>query len=231
MRMELKFAWLVFSIILVLIWGSIFIVRSDLRREMLWTSFTFLPLALSAPLFAGSYWDPKYFVKLFGLNIGIADFLYTFAIGGIGSVSYQFFLDKHYSDNPDTINWYRALSLALVAFCGVAVFIFLEYQTMLHINPILTSAFGMLVCTVFLIWLYPAQMNPIILNGILFGLVVVIAEIVTTIFFPDFFSFWIEDKLLGLRILGAPVEEFVWHFAWGAAVGAVFEISRAVRDI
>lgn len=228
--MDPEYAWFGGSLILFLIWLIIYYFRPDLRKEMVIVSLIFTPVGLTGHLYAGSYWNPDHLTKLFGLNVGMADFLFTFSISGMGAVFYQFLLDKHYSDTSPGIYFNRILSIVLVLATGVVVFYTLEYILSVSLNIIITSAVGLLVMGLLFAWLYSRQTTSIILNGLLFGLFIVLVERITGFIFPGFFGLWIEGELLGYYLWGVPVEEFIWHFAWGMAIGSVYEISRAVKD-
>ena len=78
------------SLLLMFMWLLIFLVRKDLRKEMLIISFIFGLLGITGHFYYGSYWQPVHLFKLFNLQIGIEDYLFTFSVAGIGSVWYEF---------------------------------------------------------------------------------------------------------------------------------------------
>ena len=50
------------------------------------------------------------------------------------------------------------------------------------------------------------------------------------IFFPQLFiNQWFIHNLSGLLPLGIPLEEYLWHFAWGALIGPAYEYLKGVR--
>src|SRR3989344_3479519 len=81
--------WLIFSLILFVIWIIIFIFNKS-RKEMLIVSALTMPFGLTEPFFVPEYWSPP---SLFNLaaNTGfdIESLIFSFAIGGIGSVLYE----------------------------------------------------------------------------------------------------------------------------------------------
>ena len=54
----MPYAYLIWSLILLGIWGAIFAIRSRLRGKMLRMSLITAPLGLSEPLFVPDYWLP-----------------------------------------------------------------------------------------------------------------------------------------------------------------------------
>src|SRR3990167_8395738 len=88
--------WLIFSLILFVIWIIIFIFNKS-KKEILIVSALTMPFGLTEPLFVPAYWSPP---SLFNLaaNTGfdIESLIFSFAIGGIGSVIYEvIFKSKH----------------------------------------------------------------------------------------------------------------------------------------
>ncbi|OGY67929.1 MAG: hypothetical protein A3I24_02060, partial [Candidatus Harrisonbacteria bacterium RIFCSPLOWO2_02_FULL_41_13b] len=81
------YAYLVGDAIFIVIWLVLFFARKDLRREMLIMSVIgsfFSPLAL---IFLPDYWYPDHILGNY--HLGIEDYLFAFAIAGIGSVIYE----------------------------------------------------------------------------------------------------------------------------------------------
>tara|TARA_R110002167_G_scaffold790_15_gene3469 strand:+ start:3297 stop:3521 length:225 start_codon:yes stop_codon:yes gene_type:complete len=54
----MQYAYLVWSLILLGIWGTIFAMRPRLRSKILRMSLITAPLGLSEPLFVPDYWLP-----------------------------------------------------------------------------------------------------------------------------------------------------------------------------
>src|SRR3972149_11151095 len=88
--------WLVFSLILLGIWFVVFWISKS-KREMLWVSLLTMPFALTEPLFVPEYWTPpSLFILAAITGFDIESFIFTFAIGGIGSVLYELWCNsKH----------------------------------------------------------------------------------------------------------------------------------------
>ena len=88
--METFNEWLVFSLLLFGIWIVVFVFNKKVRREMFIVSLFTMPFGLTEPIFVPRYWSPP---SLFNLaaNTGfdIESLIFSFAIGGIGSVLYE----------------------------------------------------------------------------------------------------------------------------------------------
>src|SRR3989344_3089176 len=89
--------WLIFSLILLGIWLAVFLFSGKSKKEMFWTSVFTAPFGLTEPLFVPEYWNPP---SLFNLaaNTGfdIESLIFCFAVGGIGSVIYEFLTKKRH---------------------------------------------------------------------------------------------------------------------------------------
>src|SRR6516225_7258785 len=76
----------------LLLWGIIFLLRPDLRRRMLWVSLLLVPLApIGESFFLLDYWRPPLILPIWYHGMaygGLADFLFIFALGGIATAAY-----------------------------------------------------------------------------------------------------------------------------------------------
>jgi len=87
-----QYTYLFWTAIFLIIWGTFFIKRKDLRKEMLVISFLFgLGGLISELTHIQDWWQP---LTITNTSIGIEDFLIGFAIGGIASVIYNFIFNK-----------------------------------------------------------------------------------------------------------------------------------------
>src|SRR3989344_1352521 len=89
------YAYLVGDLIFLSFWVLLFLFRKDLRREMLIMSIVsglLFPLAL---IYIPDYWYPDHVVN--SLPLGIEDFLFAFAIGGLGAVLYEVIFSKNHA--------------------------------------------------------------------------------------------------------------------------------------
>lgn len=83
----MQYVWLIWSLIILSLWAIIYLSHTDVRKEMVKMSWITMPLGLTEPLFVPKYWIPP---SLFDLaeNTGfdIGSLIFSFAIGGIGTV-------------------------------------------------------------------------------------------------------------------------------------------------
>jgi hypothetical protein len=82
------YSYLVGTCIFWVAWVICCILGRAYRREMLWGTLIAVPMALTSILFVPQYWTPA---SLFNLDqrirVGIEDFLWAAAVGGLASVA------------------------------------------------------------------------------------------------------------------------------------------------
>jgi len=86
----MQYVWFIWSLIILALWAIIYLLRKESRKEMLKMSLITMPFGLTEPLFVPEYWFPP---SLFNLAIktgfDIESLIFSFAIGGIGTVLYN----------------------------------------------------------------------------------------------------------------------------------------------
>jgi len=96
--MDLKFAYLVGIFLLSIVWLYLFYRRKDLRKHQLIVSILSAPLApiSQAIWFHSDYWRPQYIFEFISGStpLGLEEALFSFFVGGIGSVIYETFFHK-----------------------------------------------------------------------------------------------------------------------------------------
>src|SRR3989344_2264795 len=87
----MQYAWLVWSLSLIVIWGVVYMLlkSKESKKEMLIVSLWTSLLGLTEPLFVPEYWSP---LSLFDLaqrtGFDIESLIFSFGIGGIAVVLY-----------------------------------------------------------------------------------------------------------------------------------------------
>jgi hypothetical protein len=202
---------------MMIIWLILFILRTDLRREMLMVSPV---IGVAGPIFEYfhilDWWKP---ITITGTRIGPEDFLIGFAIGGIGSVIY-----KHIFRKANT-GPYRANYLRL--FC-LTISCFIVYSGLFFIFK-LGSAYSVFISLLMGISVVLRIRRDLIRKSLVTGTVMV--AIGTTVYWifqliqPGFIkNFWyLPDIWYASMFMGIPIAEYIWYFLAGAFIGTLFE--------
>jgi len=92
------YAYLVGALIYDAAWVACYFWCRSYRAQMIWGSLVSAPFALTSILFIPQYWSPP---SLFNLDarfkVGIEDFLWAAAVGGIASVIGEAFLKERFA--------------------------------------------------------------------------------------------------------------------------------------
>ena len=93
--MDIKYSYLGYSLIFLFIWIIFYILRQDLRRQMVIFSLIITPLGpLSEFWFLKDYWRRP---TVTGYPIGLEDAIFAFASGGIAYSIYKIFSTRRSS--------------------------------------------------------------------------------------------------------------------------------------
>lgn len=220
-----QFAYLIGDLMLGLVWLFLFIYRKDLRREQLITSVIFgICGLLSQILYLRDYWHPQI---LFGLQIGLEDFLFGFFIGGIATTIYKEIFHKFFYKKPNKSHhwiWF-APSFVLI---GLAVLTF--FILGLGINSIYSSLFMFGVLAFIILCLRKDLVLEAFASGISIMAIMTIFYILFLRIFPQIFErWWMLHNLSGLFLFNIPVEELWWSFAFGMMAGPMYEFFKGLR--
>ena len=215
--------WFVFSLILFVIWIIVFIFNKG-KKEMLIVSVLTMPFGLTEPLFVPEYWSPPSLFNL-ALKTGfdIESLIFSFAIGGIGSIIYEsIFKSKHKKMNSMEIHHKRHKYHLLSLFSPIIVFMLLFFFT--GLNSIYSASLAMLAGGISAMLCRPDLKKKIIYGGVLF----LILYFIFFIFFNNVYPyaverFWNLSVLSEMLIFKVPLEELIFAFTFGMMWSSVYE--------
>jgi hypothetical protein len=201
------------------IWLLLFFVRKDLRREMLIGSIL---LAIGSVLFDHvfwrDYWHPE---DLAMVRVTLGDFWYGFFSGGIASVAYEVLYKKHFSQRRNRQHHWIWFFIP-VAFFGIAIFCILPY--FFGINSIYSICLALFSTSVFMIILRRDLFFDSLASGTLLSIVTLVGYFVSLKIFPGILAAWWNlPNLSGIKIYTLPVEELLFAFCLGIAIGPAYE--------
>ena len=221
---DYQYTYIVGDMILLLMWGFLFIRRKDTRKEMLCISLIFGFAGLLAEyVYIQDWWQP---ITITGTKIGIEDFLFGFLIGGIISVIYEHLFQKKTQRKKikkmSKIKTFSPSITLILLFGGLWIFTPLNSFTITVIS---------FVIPIIMIW---AQRKDLIKNSLLSGLLTWIIAVfgytllnmITPGFFEEFWYFTLIGKKL---FLGIPLEEHIWFLLAGAFIGPLYEYWKEFR--
>lgn len=227
-----QYAYLLGALLLGIPWFIFMILREDLRKEMLVMSLMSSILAVTEIFYFGNYWRPVHIYKIFGLNLGIEDFIICFFYGGVASVVYQFFRNLHYKyilkKEPEKI---RRKILIISFLIAITVLILLELFTTWNFT--ITSGICQLVFGTLLIYHRKDLFVPSIMNGILLAIILALIAFIVEKVNPGAINYIWQRNLsfFHFDIFGYPLDDLLWHFTLGFGIGSMYEVYYSVKDV
>ncbi|MEQ9352161.1 MAG: lycopene cyclase domain-containing protein [Vicingaceae bacterium] len=182
------------------------------------------PFGLTEPLFVPEYWFPP---SLFNLaektEFDLESIIFSFAIGGIGSVLYQL-VYKQKIVRIDTLerNQARHRLHRLILFVPLIIFILFAYFTKL--NHIYCGVLALFIGALFTLYCRPDLKSKIWIGGLLFTVLYFIYFGSILLFYPNYVElYWNLDELSHILILGVPIEELLFAFSFGMYWSSLYE--------
>jgi hypothetical protein len=219
------YSYLIGVLIFWVAWIVCSIFGKRYRVEIRWGSLIAAPMALTSLLFVPQYWSPP---SLFNLDqrirVGIEDVLWAAAVGGIASVVGEMLLKEGLAAMRKLP---RKRHYAPFVF-AVAVFGALEFwhpgKTM--DNTIISLALGALVLACLRRDLVPMMLaSALSFTALYFFLFLCLLTL-----YPQFVvRYYNLQNLLGIYILGVPIEELLFAATGGAIWSVAYEYVHGYR--
>lgn len=207
---------------LILVFLLFFLLRPDLRKEMLFTGVLIgcLSVVTAYNWWTKDWWHPA---TIMGTRVGLEDFISGFASGGIMAVGYEFFFQKRlYKIRPEA----RHLG-------GVTILLLLACLTSwlfwgIGLTSFYASAIAMTIVALVLFW----NRQDLIIDGLMSG--ILMAAISTLSYLTIIYASptWIAQTydfhfLSGIFIGGVPIEEYIFWFLAGVLFGPFYEYIKS----
>lgn len=223
--MNLQYFYIIWTVVFLLIWATLYIKNKDLRKEMLIMSLLFgVGGIISQYIYVVDWWKPLTITKTL---IGIEDFLIGFGIGGIASIIYEKVFKKRIKKKSK----FKLISIKTSWVFLLLIFLFLGSFFILNLNSAYSSiiAFGTCILIVFI------QRKDLIKNGLITGLMMMVLGALTylllNLVYPGFIEeFWyLEETFFSKLFLGIPLGEYLWYFLAGTFIGPLYEFWQEER--
>ena len=217
------YVWLVWSAAFLVPWLLLFLGFPRHRRAMLWASVLTAPFGLTEPLFVPRYWNPP---SLFDLaqrtGFDLESLIFCFGIGGVGTVLYTIATNQDLRRLPreERRRHRHRYHGALLAAPVVAFPIF----CLLPWNPIYAAIAAMALGGVATIACRFDLKGNTLVGGALFAAYYAIFVLLLEATAPGYIGrVWNLAALSGIVVLGIPLEELLFGFAFGAYWSGIYE--------
>ena len=217
-------SWLILSLMFLGVWFIIWIARGKLRKEMLWASILTTPFGLTEPLFVPEYWNPP---SLFNLaaNTGfdIESFIFAFAVGGVGSVLYEFLTRKWHKKISKHEKHKRRHRFHLLVLISPFVVLILLYL-FTNLNPIYSVIISLFIGGFAAILCRPDLKNKVFIGGLSFLILYFFFFLLLNTVYPGWVKqIWNLAAISGILIMGVPLEELIFAFTFGMMWSSYYE--------
>jgi len=220
----MQYAYFIGCLIFLIVWLLFFVLRKDLRKEMIFGSILALPFGFVERLWVPEYWNPPSLFNLISnYGTGIESFLFYFICGGIAAVIYEIISRKK------TVK----IRLKHKYFFGpyiLVIIIFLLLDFLFTDKTIYNAIVSLLIGAIIIAIKRKDLIGQIIFGGIFFAIVYFLLLLIFSRLFPDYISItYALENLCGIMILGIPLEEIATSFSAGAVWSCFYEYIRGYR--
>ncbi|OGI67119.1 hypothetical protein A2823_01660 [Candidatus Nomurabacteria bacterium RIFCSPHIGHO2_01_FULL_41_91] len=214
------------NIFFLLVWLVLFIVRKDLRREILTMSVLIAPLGITQIFFFRDYWHPTYSLgTIFGV-VGLEEIIFCFLIGGIAAVIYEEIFGLRYAKRHVKNHLYFMLGCSVLGILGMII-----GNIVLGFNSMYVSIVLLLLISIAILIFRHDLLKDALFSGLLVGLFMFISYtlLFNTIFDGVIQKWWLLKNLSGILVSGVPIEELAWAFSWGLVAGPAYEFITGLK--
>jgi len=216
----MQFAYLTAALIFIAVWIVLFVLRKDLRREMIVMSLIATPLGLFDIIAVPLYWQPQ---TLFNIPVGIEGLVYSFALGGITSVLYAEIAHKRFQH----IHKYHKGAALIVLAATAAIFLPLALEKVIHpaiiIYIILLTGLGVML------YLRKDLVKSSLIGAFSFGILYFILIKTWLTIYPAAAEWFIFKGLPQVHLLGVPLWELLFGIIFAAYWGNVYQLIFGYR--
>lgn len=205
----------------LVLWLGFYLIRPDLRKEMITSSLLgslFLLLATTLNQIYILFLEPKAVRDLI-----VESFLLSFGMSGVAAVLYEVLIRKHLAPEPLS-HRHQLIWLALSPLATVLLILGSGLSLALSILIGLILALTiLLIVRVDLIW-------DALLSGLFLGATYLLILLAGPRLPPGgLLKYWLLDEVSGLTLSGLPIEEIVVVFFFGALLGPLYEALKGFR--
>jgi hypothetical protein len=219
------YSYLIGTLLFCAAWVACFVLGKNYRAQILWGTLISAPLALTSILFIPQYWTPP---SLFNLDqrfrVGIEDLIWAASVGGIGSVVGEIFLKEKLSRSRSQQHKRHYAPFAVM----VAVFVILDFW---HPGKtIYNTIIAFAICALVVCFLRRDLLPLMLTSAVVFTALYFALFLELLLLYPEFIKrYYNIPHLLGIYVLGVPIEELMFAASGGAVWSVAYEYIRGYR--
>ena len=220
-----RYAYLALALCFLVSAGLIWLVRRDLRRNILVLgSFGLIWGPISEYWFRQDYWVPT---SIFS-GAWLEDCIYGAGIAATAGTVYKLFTRKVLVQDGKRRYWI-ALAFPACYVTGMVIF-----QQIYSANSIYVSMSVYLLVSFVVLFIRRDLLLPAMASGTIMAAVAIVGYGVGLTYIIDgkllLSKFWLLDgRPGGWTLWNAPVTELMWYFCWGVLLGVAYEFGTGAR--
>ena len=230
--MKYHYVWLIWSCAFLVPWVILYLLCSQPQRQAMWRGSIFMaPFGLTEPFFVPQYWNPP---SLFELaqrtGFDIESIIFSFAIGGIGTVLYNSLMRRRLE--PVDQEERHHVRHRLHRWALATPFVLFPVLYFLPWNPIHAGIAAMLLGAIAAVLCRPDLKTNTLVGGVLFLALYTVFLLGLKWSAPGYIEqVWNLDALSGVIIYGLPLEELLFGFAFGLVWTGIYEHFTWKRNV
>lgn len=219
------YSYLVGTFIFWVAWVLCSVLGRQYRSEIRWGTLIAAPMALTNLLFVPEYWTPP---SLFDLDqkirVGIEDFLWAAAVGGIAAVVGEILLKERLA----TVR--KARHKRHYAPFVVAALVFVGLRFGFHWKTMNSTIVALAACALLIAYLRPNLIPLMLASAASFALLYFVLFLLVLALYPEFVHrYYNLSNLFGIYFLGVPIEELLFAGSGGAVWSVAYEYVHGYR--
>jgi hypothetical protein len=222
---DYHYSYFIGTMIFVAAWVVCYWLGKSYRPQMIWGTLVSMPFALTSLLFIPQYWQPP---SLFNLDakfhVGIEDFLWAGAVGGIASILGEYILKERLVVARASG---RRIHYAPFVVVGVLFLILQLWHPQKTIyNMVISFAVGAIVVA----FMRPDLIRLMLTGAMNFTLLYLLLFVYFLALYPDFVQrYYTLQNFLGIFIFRVPIEELMFASTGGAIWSVAYEYLQGYR--
>jgi hypothetical protein len=209
------------------VWLILFIMRKNVRKEMLIMSVVFSIIGTPIQLiYIKDWWIP---LRITDTILGIEDVLFGFSVAGIAAVIYEDIFRKYIRSKKLGPKKRRENNLFFLVYILVFAVIFL-LTFYLTKNSLYASALAFIYGVTIIYVKRPDLIVDSLATGFMFLILVIIIYKVVDQITPGWVNqFWLFINVPQIKILGVTIDDMIWYFLAGCFWGPLYKYWKEAR--
>lgn len=223
--MNYHFSYLIGALIFDAAWAVCYLIGKSYRRQIVWGTAWTAPLALTSLLFVPQYWTPP---SLFNLDthirVGLEDFLWAGAVGGIASVVGEISLKERLAAHR------KLRHKKHIAPFVVMLVVFVICWAWHPQKNIYNTAIAFAACALVVAFLRGDLIPTMLVGAAAFTVLYFLLFMFFLWLYPNFVKcFYNLHNISGICLHGVPIEELMFASTGGAVWSVAYEYFQGYR--